>query len=212
MAITDAATGAQTWAARIAQAEVAVNQSVHDAVLEPELLLFIPVPIDLGVKVVAVHALRAGFEIVAYVPGQVWARDQSQQFRHWAVQPGGRDDVDPPAAGKYGPASAIRGAAEGIKDHPFPEWRIAALCGGHHNGAALGVQNLGTQFTAEVPRAEIRRRDRKERGRAQALESAFPVGEEKQLVFLDGPPMLPPSMFRMPFGLILTPARFSSHV
>src|SRR5262245_4739816 len=184
VAVTDAS-GAQTWAASRAQAEVAMNQRVHDAVLEPEIVLLTPVPIDLAIEVVAVQALCAGFEIVVYVPGQVWARDQGQQFRHGAVQPGSRDDVDPSTTGKYGPVCAIRVAGEGIKDHPLPEWCGTALCSGHQNGAAAGIQNLGTQFGAEISRTEDVWRDRKERGRADALEGAFPVSEEKQLVSLD---------------------------
>src|SRR5262249_42530437 len=97
--------------------------------------------------------------------------DQRQQLHHRAVQPGSRDDVDPPTAGKYGPTCALLVAGEGIKDHPFPEWRRAALCGGHRNWYQNGVailvlnllENLGTQFTDETPRAETRRRNRKER-------------------------------------------------
>src|SRR5262249_24168198 len=118
--------------------------------------------------------------------GWVRERNNCQRLPGGAVRRGGREDVAPPAVGKDGPACAIRLAREGIKDHPFPKRRRAALCGGYQNGVTLGVQNLGTQFTAEVPPAEIRRRDRKEKGSAHALESAFPVKEEKQLVFLDG--------------------------
>src|SRR5438105_6226038 len=40
--------------------------------------------------------------------------------------------------------------------------------------------------------------------------SQFP--KKNSLFFLIGPPRLPPSMFRLPFGLFVTPARFSSHV
>src|SRR5262245_36571613 len=100
VALTNA-TVAHTFAASRAQAEIAVNQRVHNAVLEPEIVLLAPVPIDLAIEVVAVQALRARDEIIVCVPGQVWARDQSQQFRHGAVQPGSRDDVDPSTAGKY---------------------------------------------------------------------------------------------------------------
>src|SRR5262249_3984131 len=53
MAIADAAI-TQTPASRLTQAKVAMHQGVHDAVFEPELVLRGPVPIDLGVQVVAV--------------------------------------------------------------------------------------------------------------------------------------------------------------
>ena len=45
---------AQALAAGLAKAEVAVDQRVHQAVLEPELMPLVAVPVDLGVEVVAV--------------------------------------------------------------------------------------------------------------------------------------------------------------
>ena len=36
--------------------------------------------------------------------------------------------------------------------------------------------------------------------------------KKNSLLFLIGPPTLPPSIFRMPLGFFVTPARFSSHV
>ena len=36
--------------------------------------------------------------------------------------------------------------------------------------------------------------------------------KKNSLFFLMGPPMLPPSMFRMFFGFLLTPERFSSQM
>src|SRR5262245_5510082 len=51
----------------------------------------------------------------------------------------------------------------------------------------MGIQNQVTQFTAEIPLAEVCRRNRKRsRSESHALESAFPVSEKEQLIFLYG--------------------------
>ena len=71
---------AQTFAACIAQAEVAVNQRVHDAVLEPELVPLVAVPVDLGIDVVAVQTLRAGVEIVVDIASLVRGGTSASSF------------------------------------------------------------------------------------------------------------------------------------
>ena len=51
-----------------------------------------------------------------------------------------------------------------------------------------------------------------EHGVADAFKRALPVREEEPLVLLNRSADASPSMFRLPSGFSLTPARFSSHV
>src|SRR5205807_8100178 len=86
---------AQAGAARFAQAEATTTERrAHDAVLEPELVLVIPIPVDLGVDIVAVQALGAGVEVVAVFPGMVGLGNQVKQGYYGAVQASLRDDVE----------------------------------------------------------------------------------------------------------------------
>ena len=52
---------------------VAVDQRIHRAVLEPDLVIGIAVPVHLRVEVAAVQALNPGVEVVVVVPGLVGA-------------------------------------------------------------------------------------------------------------------------------------------
>src|SRR5439155_26983739 len=171
--------------ARLAEGGITMNQSGHGAVLEPELVFVIPVPVNLGVDVVAVQPLSGGLEVVADIPRLVGGRDQIQQLHHGSVEPGSGNNVEPSTAGKYRAACAVHVACEGIEHHSFPEWHRAPLRGGHRNGVALGIQNLRPQHSAEIPRAEVIRRDRKEPAGADPLEGAFPVSEKEKLVLYD---------------------------
>ena len=50
---------------------------------------------------------------------------------------------------------------------------------------SAGIENFGAQHAAEIPGAEVGRRDGKQACAPRAFERAFPVREEEQLVFLD---------------------------
>src|SRR5437867_1532766 len=178
-----------------------MNQRVHHAVLEPDRVLGTPIPIHFRVKVVTIQALRAAVVEVADVPGQVEMRDQYQQLHHGWVQPGSWNDVEPPIAGKRRAARAVRAAGIGIEDHPLAELCGATLGSGHHNGVAPGIHDGRSQFSAEIARAEIFRRDGKEPGAAYALKGAFPVREKEQLAFLDGSTDAAPINITDAFGL-----------
>ena len=113
---------AQAGAARFAQAEATTTERrAHDAVLEPELVLVIPVPVDLGVDIVAVQALGAGVEVVAVFPGKVGLGNQVQQCHHGAVQASLRDDVERSSVREDSTACAIQVTRVGVEDHPFLE-------------------------------------------------------------------------------------------
>ena len=91
-----------------------------------------------------------------------------------------------PALRKHGSAGAIQIACERIEDHALPKWCRPAFRGGHHDGPAARAQDLRAQHPAEIPGAEVSCRDRGQHGVAHALERAFPIREEEQLVLLDG--------------------------
>ena len=82
---TDAAV-AETIAACRAQTEITIDQGIHDAVLAPDLVFLAPIPVDLGVHVVAVEPLRGLVEVVLQVARLVGLGNQRQQFHHRRVQ------------------------------------------------------------------------------------------------------------------------------
>ena len=83
VAVAETAAGAQAIAACRAEAEVAMHQRVHDAVLEPQLMPFIAVPVDLGVDVVAVQALGTGVEVVGSVARLVRVEEPAPASSSW---------------------------------------------------------------------------------------------------------------------------------
>ena len=91
---------------------------------------------------------------------------------------------------------------ERIEDHSLPELRRAALRRGHHDGIAAGVQDGRAQLSAEIARCGNRPSGRKTVAE-RPTRSKVPSQSVKKnsLLFLIGPPRLPPSMFRMLFGL-----------
>src|SRR5437764_4441132 len=132
-------------------------------------------------------------------------RYERQQLHHGWIQSRSWNHVEAPVAGKHRPACSIRVAAIGIKDHPLTELRSAALRGGHHNHAASGVHDRRSQFSAEIPGAEIICRDCEERRSAHSLESALPIREKKQLAFLDRSADTAPIEVTDTFGLLCYP-------
>ena len=112
------AAAAQAWTTSIAEAELATDQRIHRAVLEPELMPLVAVPIDLGVDVVAVQRLRGSVEIVVRVTIQIRERHERQHLQHGAVQASLRDGVDLPAAGKHRTTGTIRLPEKGSKIIP----------------------------------------------------------------------------------------------
>ena len=129
-------------------------------------------------------------------------RNQCQQLHHGRVQPGSGNHVEPPIVGKHRPACAIHVAAVGIEDHPLAELGEATLRGGYHNRAAPGIRDRRSELCAEIPRAEIIRRDGEERGAAHALESAFPIREKEQRASLDRSSEAAPVNVANAFGLL----------
>src|SRR5262245_42923965 len=138
MAIADAAV-AQTGTTGCAQPEVPVNQRVHHAVLEEQLLLPPTVPIDLGVQVVAIQALCAAVEEIIDISAEIGLRNQRQQFRGGRAQARGGNHIEASVTRKYGPASAAVGAGGGIEDHSLAKLGNTSFGGVHHNRIASGV-------------------------------------------------------------------------
>ena len=119
------ATIAQAVAARFTEAEAStIERRPHGAVLEPELVLVVAVPVDLGVDIVAVQALGARVEVVGGFPSSrnIGGGNQVQQRHRGAVQAGSGNDVELPTAGEYRAACTIQVARKGIEDHSFLKW------------------------------------------------------------------------------------------
>jgi hypothetical protein len=184
VAITDAAV-AHALSPCVTEAEVAVHKRVHDAVLEKELVPFVPVPIDLAVEVIAVETLGSGVEVVVDVTLLIRQRDQVEHRHHRAVQAACGDRVDSSAAREYASPGAVDRASEGIEDHSLAKRGKPALGCGNHDRIAAGIENVRAQHTAEISSTQVGRRHRIQIRAVDALECPFPVREEEELVLLD---------------------------
>ena len=92
---------AEAIATGCAKAELALHECVHDAIFAPDLVLFAPVPVDLGIHVVAVEALGSLVEVILQIARTIGLGNQRGQLRDGRVEARGRDDVDPASAGKH---------------------------------------------------------------------------------------------------------------
>src|SRR4026209_1857797 len=144
----------------MAKAEVAVNKRVHDAVLEPQLVTFVPVPVDLPVDVASVQLLRAGVEVIGVVTLLLRLRNQAHHLRHRSIQPRLRDDVDASAAREHRTAGSIPVAAERIENHSLTQRCRATFGGWYEDRVPCRIENLTPEHAAEISAAQIERRDR----------------------------------------------------
>ena len=76
--------------------------------------------------------------------------------------------------------------------------------------AALRIGAPSIRLKFPVRKSAVGTEDRREKPVRSNVPSQFP--KKNSLFFLIGPPRLTPSMLRLPSGLSVTPARFSSHV
>src|SRR5262245_29429359 len=92
---------AQTSASGLAQAEIAVDQRIHHAVLEPDLMVSTPVPVDLRVQVVAIQPLRTAVKEVVDVSRKIRVWHERQQLRHRGIEARSGNHVESPIARKH---------------------------------------------------------------------------------------------------------------
>src|SRR4029453_11477448 len=147
--ITESAAGAQTISSRLPKTEVSVDERVHDAVLEPQLMTLVPVPVDLCVDVVAVETLCSRVEVIGVVAGLIRLWNQRHHLHHRNVQPPLGDEVDTSAARKHGSARSISVATEGVENHALSERRGSTFCRGHEDRVSCRIENRVSEHVVE---------------------------------------------------------------
>lgn len=82
----------------MSQAAIPPDQRRHHAILAPDLVLLVSVPVDLGIHVIAIEPLRTEVEVVAQVAGLLRQRRPIEHLLHRSIYPRCGNDVQPAAA------------------------------------------------------------------------------------------------------------------